>query len=319
MRRRELIAVLAGGAVWPLTVRAQTSTQRYRLGMLDTSARARNGNFLALAQALAERGLVEGQNLAFEYRSADGNNETFPALAAELARLEVDLIVTRGTPAALAAKAATGRIPVVMAAAGDPIGIARGAPNLTGFSANLDGAERKRVETLQEMLPQITSLAALMNLSNPSRQAEWNAVAAAAGSLGMAAQVLDARKVEDIEAAFEKASREHAGAVVVGSDTIMQSNQKLVVDAAARHKMPAIYTFRDFVEAGGLVSVGVSLPNLYRRAAEYADRILKGTPPRDLPIEPARGSELVVNRGAAKALGLVLPAGFLAHADAVIE
>jgi putative ABC transport system substrate-binding protein len=317
MRRREFISSLAGAVAWPITARAQTAL-RYRVGMLDTSPRERNINFQAFIQALRERGLVEGRNLAFDYRSADGRNDTFPTLAAELAHLAVDVIVTRGTPAALAAKAASGRIPVVMAAVGDPVPIVRGTENLTGFSANLEGAERKRVETLKEMLPQIKSIAALMNLSNPSRQAEWNAVAAAAGALGIASQVIDTRKVDDIETAFDTAVRARVDAVVVGSDTIMQSNQKLVVESAARHKMPAIYTFRDFVEAGGLVSYGVSLPDLYRRAADYADRILKGASPHDLPVEAARGSELVVNRNAATAIGLALPASFLAHA-AVVE
>ncbi|HLH98335.1 MAG TPA: ABC transporter substrate-binding protein [Xanthobacteraceae bacterium] len=318
MQRRRFILSLAGTAVWPLAALAQAHP-RYRVGMLDTSPRDRNGNFQAFAQVLRERGYIQGQNLAFVYRSADGYNERFPALAAELAGLGVDVIVTRGTPAALAAKAATMRIPVVMAAVGDPLAVVRGTENLTGFGANLEGAERKRVETLKEMVPQIESLAALMNLSNPSRQTEWNAVAAAASALGITARALDTRKIEDIETAFETASRARTGAVVVGSDTIMQSNQRLVVETAARHKLPAIYTFRDFVEAGGLVSCGVSLPDLYRRAADYVDRILKGASPQDLPVEPARGSELVVNRGAAAALGLTLPAGFLAHADVVIE
>jgi putative tryptophan/tyrosine transport system substrate-binding protein len=318
MRRREFLAGCAGTAAWAAFACAQSMSKRYRVGMLDTSPRERNGNFQALVQGLGERGYIEGQNLAFEYRSADGNNAGFPALAAELARLDVDVIVTRGTPAALAAKAATTRIPVVMAAAGDPVAIARGTENLTGFSANLEGAEQKRVETLKQMLPELSRIAALMNLSNPSREAEWNAVAAAARSLSIAAEVLDTRKVEDIETAFAAAARERTDAVVVGSDTIMQSNQKLVVETAARHKVPAIYTFRDFVETGGLVSCGVSLPDLYRRAADYADKILKGTPPHALPVEPARGSELVVNRSAAAAIGLTLPASFLAHADAVI-
>lgn len=318
MQRRQFILSLAGATACSLAAHGQSPARRFRVGMLDTSPRDHNGNFQTLVQALHERGYVEGQNLAFEYRSADGHNESFPALAAELVHLDVDLIVTRGTPAALAAKAATMRIPVVMAAVGDPVAIVRGSQNLTGFSANLEGAERKRVETLKEMLPQIKSIAALMNLSNPSRRAEWNAVETAAATLGIASQVLDTRRVEDIESTFATASRARMDAVVVGSDTIMQSNQKLVVETAARHKMPAIYTFRDFVEAGGLVSCGVSLPDLYRRAAEYADRILKGTSPHDLPVEPARGSELVVNRGAAAAIGLALPAGFLAQADIVI-
>lgn len=287
--------------------------------MLDTSARQFNANFGAFQQALREHGYVEGQNLSFEYRSADGRNESFAELAAELARLDVDLIVTRGTPAALAAKAATATIPVVMAAVGDPIAIVRGAGNLTGFGANLQGAERKRVEILNAMLPRLARIAALMNLSNPSRQSEWSEIAAGARSLGIEPQVLDTRTVADIERSFDAASSQHADALVVGSDTIVQTNQRLVVELAAAHRVPAMYTFRDFVDAGGLVSYGVSLPDLYRRAAAYADKILKGTRPLDLPVEQATRSELVVSVRAAKAIGLRIPEAFLSRADAVIE
>jgi putative ABC transport system substrate-binding protein len=319
MTRRAFISGLAGAATWPLLARAQSALRHFRVGVLDTSARRGNANFTAFEQALRVRGYVEGENLSFEYRSADGHNDSFPALAAELARLDVDVIVTRGTPAALAAKAATTTIPVVMAAAGDPNGIARGAGNLTGFGANLDGAEGKRVELLKDMLPKAARIAALMNLSNPSRQTEWNAVAAGARALGIAPQVLDTRTVADLERAFDVASSQHLDALVVGSDTIMQTNQKRVVELAAAHRLPAIYTFRDFVDAGGLVSYGVSLPDLFRRAAASVDSILRGARPSELPIAPATGSELVVNIGAAKALGLAIPDSVMARADAVIE
>jgi putative ABC transport system substrate-binding protein len=321
MRRREFIAGLACVVASP-PAHAQTTARRFRIGVLDTSARRVNANFTAFQQVLVARGYVEGQNLSFEYRSADGRNESFPVLAADLARLEVDVIVTRGTPAALAAKAATATIPVVMAAAGDPLAIARGTPpagNMTGFGANIAGAERKRVEALKDMLPKAARIAALMNLSNPSRQSEWRAVEAGAQALGLAPQVLDTRNVADLERSFDAAAGQHADALVIGSDTIMQSNQSLVVKLAAAHRLPAIYTFRDFVEAGGLLSYGVSLPDLYRRAADYVDKILKGAKPLALPIAQPTGSELVINIGAAKALGLTLPEAFLARADAVIE
>ena len=319
MRRREFIVGLASAAAWPLSARTQPASRRYRIGVLDTSARQINANFRVFERALRERGYVEGQNLSFEYRSADGRNESFPALAAELVQLDVDLIVTRGTPAALAAKAATATLPVVMAAVGDPLAMVRGAGNLTGFGASLQGAERKRVEILNEMLPQVARIAGLMNLSNPSRQAEWSEIAAAARSLGIEPQVLDTRTVADIEHSFDSASIQHADALVVGSDTVMQTNQRNVVELAAAHRLPAMYTFRDFVDAGGLVSYGVSLPDLYRRAAASADKILKGARPLDLPVAPATSSELVVNIRAAKALGLGIPKNLLSRADAVIE
>jgi putative tryptophan/tyrosine transport system substrate-binding protein len=324
MKRRGFIVALAGAAAlrlaaWPPAARAQSGSRRYRIGVLDTSAPQLNTNFKVLQQSLRALGYVEGENLRFEYRSAEGHNESFPALAAELARLDVDLIVTRGTPAALAAKAATATIPVVMAAVGEPAAIVRGTRNLSGFGAILQGAERRRLEVLKDMLPQVARIAALMNLSNPSRASEWSEIAAGARALGIEAQVLDARTLADIEGSFDAAARQHLDAVVVGSDTIMQVNQKHVIALAAMHRLPAIYTFRDYVDAGGLVSYGVSLPDLFRRAAVSIDKILQGTRPADLPVAQATGSELVVNAKAAQALGLVLAKTFLARADAVIE
>jgi putative ABC transport system substrate-binding protein len=319
MKRRDFIAGLAGVAAWPLAARAQPAARRYRIGVLDTSARQVNGNFKVLQQALQGLGYAEGENVSFEYRSADGRNESFPALAGELARLEVDLIVTRGTPAALAAKAATATIPVVMAAVGEPATIVRGTSNLTGFGAILEGAERRRLEALRDLLPKVARIAALMNLSNPSRASEWSEIGAGARALGIESQVLDTRTLADIERSFEAAASQHLDAVVVGSDTIMQANQKRVIALAASHRLPAIYTFRDYVDAGGLVSYGVSLPDLFRRAAVSVDKILKGAPPADLPVEQATGTELVINIKAAKALDLAIPERFLARAEQVSE
>jgi len=330
MRRRELIVGL-GILALSGSARAQ-SAKLHRIGVLDTSARPLNANFGAFLAALRELGRVEGEDFTVEYRSADGHNERFAELAAELVRRDVDLIVTRGTPAALAAKSATTKsattkaattgIPVIMAAVGDPQAIvesARPAANVTGFGANLPGTERRRVELLKMMLPRLARIGALMNLSNPSRQAEWESIAAAARALEVAPLVLDTRASPDIARAFDAASLAQTDAVVVGSDTVMQTNQGLLVELAAAHRMPAIYTFRDFVEAGGLMSYGVSLPDLYRRAAGYADKILKGATPRDLPVEPPTKAELVVNRATAKALGLDLPEGLRTLADEVIE
>jgi len=316
MRRREFIAGLASSVAWA----AHAQPRRYRIGMLDTVSRQTNPYFGALQKVLVERGYIEGQNLAFEYRSPEGRNEGFGELAQELARLKVDVIVTRGTPAALAAKAASATIPVVMAAAGDAPGIARAAPasgNLTGFGANLPGVERMRVEILRGMLPRLARVAALLNLSNPSRRSEWSEIESAARTLGIDSKVLDARTAADLEPAFAAAARERADALLVGSDTLVQTHQALIVHFAAAQRLPAIYTFRDFVEAGGLASYGVNLPELYRRAADYVDRILKGARPADLPIEPAARAELVVNAGAAKALGLEIPEALLARAEVI--
>jgi putative ABC transport system substrate-binding protein len=320
MRRRDFIAGLAGVAGWSSKAQAQSGFRRYRVGMLDTSPRGRNPNFGALEQALRERGYIESQNLVFEYRSPGGHNESFAELARELVRLDVDVIVTRGTPAAFAAKAASGTVPVVMAAAGDPRAIIGSPPaaNLTGFGASAAGAERKRVAILKELLPKCERIAALMNLSNPSRRAEWSAVEEAARALGIAPQVLDPRTAEGLERAFESAARFAADALVVGSDTLVQTNQSLVIRLASMHRLPSIYTFRDFVEAGGLLSHGVSLPDLYRRAAGYVDSILKGARPADLPVQPPTAFETVLNLKTARALGLSVPDTFLQGAAEVI-
>jgi putative ABC transport system substrate-binding protein len=321
MRRRDFIAGLASVAGWSSKAQAQSGLRRYRVGMLDTSLRSLNPNFGALEQALREHGYIEGQNLAFEYRSPGGHNESFAELARELVRLDVDVIVTRGTPAALAAKAASGTVPVVMAAAGDPQTIIGSPPaaNLTGFGASAAGAERKRVGILKELLPKCERIAALMNLSNPSRRAEWSAVEEAARALGIATQVLDPRTAEGLERSFESAAGFAADALVVGSDTLVQTNQSLVIRLAAIHRLPSIYTFRDFVEAGGLLSYGVSLPDLYRRAAGYVDSILKGARPGDLPVQPPTAFETVLNLKTASALGLSVPDTFLQGAAEVIR
>jgi len=318
MKRREVIAGLAAAA-WSSSVHAQSASRRYHVGVLDTTARPLNANFGVFQQALLERGFVEGQNVTFEYRSAGGRNESFAELAGELVRLDVDVIVTRGTPAALAAKAATTTVPVVMAAVGDPVAIVRGHGNMTGFGANAGGIEGKRVAILKDMLPKVERVAALMNLSNPSRRSESNEIDTSARALGIATQVLDTRTAADIERSFDAASRWLADALVVGSDTVMQTNQALVVELAAAHRVPAMYTFRDFVDAGGLVSYGVSLPDLYRRAAAYVDRILKGTRPDELPVGQPTRFELVINLEAAKALGVVIPDALLSRADEVIR
>jgi putative ABC transport system substrate-binding protein len=304
-----------------LAASAGSPVRRYRVGFLDTTPRERNINFAAFQQVLREHGYIEGQNLRLEYRSASGRNASFAELASELVSLQVDVIVTRGTPAALAARSATATIPVVMAAAGDPLAIARSqnrlAQNMTGFGASAPGAEGKRVEILKEMVPNISRIAAITNLSNPSRQTEWREVEAAARSLGIEPRILDVRVAADIGRSFDLARSWDVGALLVGSDTLIQTTQSLVIQLAASHRLPAIYTFRDYVDAGGLVSYGASLSDLYRRAAGYVDKILLGVRPRDLPIEPGGELELVINTKTASALGIAVPATMVARAHLV--
>jgi putative ABC transport system substrate-binding protein len=324
LKRREFITLLGGAtAAWPLVALAQSA---YRIGVLDTTSAALNAaNFDALRQGLRQHGYIEGQNLVIEYRSADGRAERFPDLAAELVRLNVDLIVTRGTPAIFAAKNATKTIPVVMAASGDPLGagvvagLARPGGNVTGLSAFVTELQAKRLELLREMVPRIDRIAALLNMSSPAEPPQWEETKAAARTLAIEPQLLDVRKPEDLSRAFETAIRQRADALVVGINVLTQANRRPIADLATKHRLPAIYASREFVDAGGLVALGVSYPDLYRRAATYVDKILKGAKPADLPIEQPTKFELMINLKTAKALGLEVPPMLLARADEVIE
>jgi putative ABC transport system substrate-binding protein len=324
LKRREFITLLGGAtAAWPLAALAQSA---YRIGVLDTTSAALNAaNFDALRQGLRQHGYIEGQNLVIEYRSADGRAERFPDLAAELVRLNVDLIVTRGTPAIFAAKNATKTIPVVMAASGDPLGagvvagLARPGGNVTGLSAFVTELQAKRLELLREMVPRINRIAALLNMSIPAEPPQWEETKAAARTLAIEPQLLDVRKPEDLSRAFETAIRQRADALVVGINVLTQANRRPIADLATKHRLPAIYASREFVDAGGLVALGVSYPDLYRRAATYVDKILKGAKPADLPIEQPTKFELMINLKTAKALGLEVPPMLLARADEVIE
>ncbi len=331
MKRREFITLL-GGAVaassvsWPLPLSAQQPGIVRRVGMLETTSREGNAaNLAAFHKGLRELGYVEGQNLIIEYRSADGRAERFPDLANELVRLKVDVIVTRGTPAALAAKKATQTIPVVMAANGDPLGsgliasLARPGGNLTGLSALVLDLYPKRVELLRDMVAPLTRIAVLFNMGNPITLLEWEEITGAARSLNIQADLHDVRTREDLAPAFDNASRQRADALIVGLDTLMQSNRELVAALAARHRLPAIYASREFAEVGGLLVYGVSYPDLYQRAAAYVDKIMKGAKPGDLPVQQPTKFELVINLQTAKSLGLTVPPTLLALADEVIE
>ena len=326
MKRRAFIAALGGAAVWPMVARGQQSSKVYRIGVLETTSMSLNAaNLDAFRQGLRERGYVEGQNFVIEYRSADGQAGRFPDLAAELVRLQVDLIVTRGTPAAQAAKKITETIPIVMAASGEPLvsglvtSLARPGGNITGLSALTQQLQAKRLALFKEMLPGITRIAALTNMSNPILSGEWHDTGMAARALGVQTLLIDVRRPEEIARAFDTAIKERADAVVVSIDTVTQSSRESIAELAAKHRLPAIYSSREFVDAGGLISYGVNFPDLYRRAATYVDKILKGAKPGDLPVEQPNKFELVINLQTARALGLTVPPTFLARADEVIE
>ena len=326
MIRREFISLLGGAAAaWPLTARAQQATKHYRIGMLfPTSPTANAANLNAFRQRLHEFGYVEGRNLVIDYRSAEGRPDRFPVLAAELVNLKVDLITTRGTPAALAAKSATRTIPVVMAAIGEAVetgvvaSIAHPGGNITGLSSFIADVVSKRLELLSEMVQNVRRIGRLSESNNPVSRLEWDNQKAAR-SLRIEAYQLDVRRAEDFGRAFELAVSQRADALIVGIDDIVQANMPIVIELTARHRLPAIYSSREYVEAGGLMSFGVNYPDLYRRVAVYVDRIFKGTKPSDLPIEQPTKVEFVINLKTAKALGLEIPATLLARADEVVE
>jgi len=325
VKRREFITVLGGALAWPLAARAQQPARVWRIGMLETIPAPANANFDALRNGLQELGYDEGRSLIIEYRSADGRAERFPALAEELVRLNVDVIVTRGTPSVFAARNATRTIPIVMASIGAVIGtglavsLARPGGNVTGLTTINSDTEAKRLELLKEMVPGLVRIAALYNMGNPSLALRWKEVELAARALGAESQLLDVRKPEDIAPAFAAATAQRAGALVIAIDAIIQANQPTILELAAKHRLPAIYPTREFVEKGGLMAYGVSYPDLYRRAATYIDKIFKGAKPADLPIEQPTRFELAINPKTAKALGLEVPPTLLARADEVIE
>jgi len=325
--RRRFIAALTGGLLAaPLAAEAQTAGKVYRIGMLETTSPVLNAaNLDAFQQGLQELGYVERQNYAIEYRSADGRLERFPDLAAELVRLKVDLIVTRGTTGALAAKNATRTIPIVMATSGDPVAaglvasLARPGGNVTGLSSINAELVGKRLGLLKEAIPGLARIAVVLNLSNPTLVTQRKQIEVAARSLGFQPQFLDVRKPEDLGRAFDTAVKQRADAVHVGLDFLAQSNLGRIVDLAAKHRLPTIYSTRDFVDAGGLMAYGVSRLEIYRRAATYVDKIFKGAKPGDLPVEQPTKFELVINLKTARALGLTIPPSLLQRADQVIE
>jgi ABC-type uncharacterized transport system substrate-binding protein len=314
-----------GAALAPIALEAQPADKVYRIGMLErTSAVINAANLEAFRQGLRALGYVEGKNLAIEYRSADGRDDRFRDLAAELVALKVDLILTRGTPAALAAKRATGGgIPVVITGVGDPIGqgivasLARPGGNITGLSATVTEIFGKRVELLSELVPRATRIAVLFNMSNPAIPRQWLEVETAARALGLQAHLLDVRKVEDLRPAFDMATRQRADALVVGLETLTLANAPLIVELAAKHRLPAMYASTEFV--GGLASYGVNYPDHYRRAATFVDKIFKGAKPADLPVEQPTKLELAINLKTARGLGLTVPQTVLLQVDHMIE
>jgi putative ABC transport system substrate-binding protein len=319
-----VLALLPALLAPPLTVAARQPDKLYRIGILERTSLAINAaNVEAFRQGLRELGYVEGKNFVIEYRSAEGHDDRLLVLAAELVRLKVDLILTRGTPPALAAKNATATIPVVITGVGDPVGqgvvasLARPGANVTGLSAAVTEIYPKRVQLLRELVPKATRIAVLFNMGNPALPPQWKEVETAARSFGMEPQLLDIRKRDDLEPAFDTAVRQRADALMVGIETLTQANQGLIVDLAARRRLPAMYASAEFT--GGLISYGVNYPDMYRRAARFADKIFKGAKPADLPVEEPTTFELVINAKTARALGLTIPPSLRLRANRVTD
>jgi putative ABC transport system substrate-binding protein len=321
--RRQFLAGTAAVLAAPLS--AQEKAREYRIGMLDVVAEPLNrGNVDRLRKGLRDLGYEEGRNLRIEYRSGEGRAERYPGLAAELARLKVDVIVTSGTPATLAAKNLAAPIPVVIANALDPVdtglvaSLERPGGKVTGVAVLTEELETKRVELLRALAPGRKRIAVLVNMTNPGLAESWKQIEAAAKKIGLQPMLVNMPKAEKIDRAFDKAIGRKAEALVVRVGSLADADRHRIVELAARHKLPAIYAQRQFVDAGGLASYGLSFPDMYDRAATFVDKILKGAKPGELAMERPARFEFVVNRRTLRALDLVLPPDLLLRSDEVV-
>jgi putative ABC transport system substrate-binding protein len=325
MRRREFITLLgSAAAMWPFAARAQQPGKAARIGYL--AIRAPMSADEALLQALRELNWIEGRNIVIERRFSAGNFDRLREFAAELVRLKVDAIVAVASAGTQAAKDATASIPICFVNAGDPVGqgfvmsLARPGGNVTGvsFDASPD-ITAKQLQLILETVPKASRVAVLWNPTSPFLRSYWSVAQAAAPALGVVLQSLEVQDASQYETAFKAIGRDRADALVVLSDSFATFHRARIAELAAEHRLPVLYGHRQYVEAGGLMSYGPSLFDVYRRAAAYVDKILKGTRPADLPVEQPTKYELVINLKTAKALGLELPPTLLARADEVIE
>jgi ABC-type uncharacterized transport system substrate-binding protein len=328
VRRREFIGLLGGATAWPLAAGAQQAVKVYRLGLLGGSPpnspggrRAWEGFF----QGMRELGYVEGQNILVEGRFYGDHTERLPGLAAELVQLNVDVIVVGAAPAPEAAQHATATIPIVMTVHTDPVAsglvasLATPGKNVTGLSTVGPELVGKRLQLLKEMIPGISRVAVLSNPTDTAQAVLLREAQVAARSLKVQLQVLEARAPSDLSGAFSTMTKERAGGVIILSSSMFYDKRTRIAELAAQSRLPAIYTVKEYAEAGGLTAYGVNLAESFRRAATYVDKILKGAKPADLPVEQPTKFELVINLRTAKALGIALPASVLSQADELIE
>jgi len=328
VRRRELIAFIGiAAAAWPPATRADTGSKSWRIGYLDGGAEAaRRPLFDRFRQRMRELGYVEGTRPVYEARYAGGSLERLPQLARELLGLKPDALLVATTPANIAAKAATSSIPIVMIAGADPVAaglvesLARPGGNVTGVTNIVTDLTGKRLELIKGLVPTAMRIAALLNPDDPNAKPQLSSASAAAQQLGVElSPVLEIRSAQDLGRSFDRAVEAGAGAAIRMVDPGSMSLAKETADAAAAHRLPVIYPWRENVEAGGLVAYGTSLGSQYAQAADLMDKILKGAKPANLPIEQPTKFELVINMKTAKALGLTVPPLLLAQADEVIE
>jgi putative tryptophan/tyrosine transport system substrate-binding protein len=326
MTRRKLIALLGGAAAaWPLVARAQQQGKLPVIGLLGANtASAMSQWTAAFVQRLRELGWIEGRTVAIEYRWAEGRSERYAEIAAELVRLKVDVIVTSGNVAALAAKQATAIIPIVFPAAADPVGtglvvsLARPGGNVTGRSLQHTDLAGKRLELLREVVPNLRQVAIMANAGSIGSVLEIREVHEAARTLGLEVVTLEIRRAEDIAPAFEARERGVEALYVVG-DPLVTTNRIRINNMALAARLPTMHAFREYVEAGGLMSYGANFPDMFRRAGDLVDKILRGAKPADIPVEQPTKFDFIINLTTAKLLGLTIPESLLLRANEVIE
>jgi putative tryptophan/tyrosine transport system substrate-binding protein len=324
MRRREFIGLAGAAAAWPLVARAQQPA-RQAIGFLGTASPSQHADQLgAFHEGLKDQGYIESQNLTVEYRWANDRYERLPSLAAELVRREVAVIVTHG-PGVLPAKGATATIPIVFFTGVDPVqtgivaSLNRPGGNLTGVSMLNVELTPKRLELARELAPGATSMAVILNPINPNAPQVSKQLQATASILGFKAHVLNAGSESEIDTAFTASAGLKVGAVVIGPDPFFNARVRQFADLTLRHGIPTVYQYRQFATAGGLMSYGGSITDLYRQVGSYTGRVLKGEKPAELPIQQSTKAELIINLKTAKALGLTVPQTLLVRADEVIE
>jgi putative tryptophan/tyrosine transport system substrate-binding protein len=326
--RRAFLGTLVGGLlVTGLAAEAQQAGKVVRIGLLSFAASdpASAARWKALRERLRELGYVEGQNVAFEARWGDGQAGRLRGLAAQLIDAKVDILVTAGSEAAQAAKQATSSIPIIMATGGDPVGLglaaglARPGGNVTGVISLIGQLTVKRLELLKQLIPRASRVAILRNPDNRSSALSLGAAESAAKSLGVVVQGFSVRDPRELDAAFMAMKRARIDAVILGENTAFIADRRRIADLAVTHRLPMMVAAKEYAEAGGLVSYGTDYPDLFRRAATYVDKILKGAKPGELPIEQPTKFELVINLKTAKALGLTIPQSLMQRADEVIQ